>query len=246
MKSNLLYCISSTVLIVFVTACASNEIGNSKDVNQETIFQHYHITYTEGDEKVKVKAQFRFAGENGTTLLLSSPSSVAFDGEIIRVDSNEVDGAFYETNYPASTFWGKHRFSFTDINRQQLENDFIFNPFKLTNLPSATYRNQPLQIPLNTTILGPEDFIEIFSVDTDSSFVITHKAEDDKYYLTIPLSEMKRQLGDKISIGFTLFRKINLQNNTKEGGYISIEYHLDPVTIKLENSPMFAGKTINF
>ncbi len=50
-------------------SCSSNEIGNSKDVAQDKIFQQYKVEYKEGDNQLSCRAQFRFAGRNGTTLV---------------------------------------------------------------------------------------------------------------------------------------------------------------------------------
>jgi hypothetical protein len=61
------------------SACSSNEIGESKDVAQDKIYQSYSISYSEGNTNAEVFCQFRFAGSNGTTLVLNSPSQLQFD-----------------------------------------------------------------------------------------------------------------------------------------------------------------------
>jgi hypothetical protein len=236
MKKIILFtCMMAAIAIVF-NACASNEIGNSKDVTPETIYQGYDITYKEGEENVKVYAQFRFAGENGTTLVLSKPSSIAFDSQVLAVDSSAVAGAFYQALYPVTGFYGKHQFTFTDINLKKVQQAFNFEQFKLTGLPAIAYKNQPLHIPFDAAVLGPDDYLEINSENSDSTFSITHTSLDTSHFIQIPVKELKRQKGDNLSVSITLFKKIPLQNPTKEGGFIMIEYYLKPVTIKLENS----------
>jgi hypothetical protein len=235
MKKSLFFtCVLAAIAIVF-NACASNEIGNSKDVTPQTIYQGYDITYKEGEEKVKVFAQFRFAGQNGTTLVLSKPSSIAFDGQGLTVDSSAVTGAYYEALYPIAGFYGKHQFSYTDINVIKTQHVFNFQQFKLTGLPAIAYKNQPLQIPFDAADLGPDDYLEINSEKSDSTFTITFTALDTSHFIQIPAKELQRQKADNLMLSITLFKKIPLQNPTKEGGFIMIEYYLKPVTIKLEN-----------
>jgi hypothetical protein len=235
MKKIILFtCTMASIAIIF-NGCASNEIGNSKDVTPETIYQGYDITYKEGEENVKVFAQFRFAGENGTTLVLSKPSSIAFDSQVLTVDSSEVAGAFYQALYPVAGFYGKHQFTFTDINLKKVQQAFSFENFKLTSLPAIAYKNQALQIPFDAAVLGADDYLEINSENSDSTFSFTHTSLDTSHFIQIPAKELQRQKGDNLSISITLFKKIPLQNPTKEGGFIMIEYYLKPVTIKLEN-----------
>lgn len=57
------------LVFVFIHSCASNEIGHSKDVNQDEINQGYFIEYDEATDKTEITAFFRFAGANGTTLI---------------------------------------------------------------------------------------------------------------------------------------------------------------------------------
>ncbi len=65
--------------LISIYSCNSNEIADSKDVAQNKIYQQYSMNYTEGEKNFTVKAQFRFGGRNGTTLVLSKPANVHFD-----------------------------------------------------------------------------------------------------------------------------------------------------------------------
>jgi hypothetical protein len=61
-----------SMLVIILVSCASNEIGESKDVNQDKIYQDFSIQYDEETEKATIQSQFRFAGQDGTTLVLSA------------------------------------------------------------------------------------------------------------------------------------------------------------------------------
>ena len=220
--------------IEFIFAgCTSNEIGESKDVAQDKIYQQYTVTYAEGNEKITVHAQFRFAGRNGTTLVLSKPSQLSFDDEAMPVDSGSVSGAYYQLYKPVSRFYGKHHFVFSDINNKKFDNDFSFDTFKLVNIPPTVVKTRPFDLSFETAPLNTDDYIELSTNGTDSSFTITHNAGDTGRFITIPEKELKRQKEKELTLEARLYRKIPLQQNTAEGGRLEIRYTLKPVKIRL-------------
>lgn len=219
------------LLITGLFACNSNEIGESKDVNQDKIYMDYNISYTEGDDQVSLNFQYRFAGAAGTTLVLNSPSQVKLDGEIIKVDSSKYGGAFYTIDNPYNSFLGKHSIQFTDINGKQFENSFEFSPFTLVNLPATVSRNKALAVSYNINGLNADDDIEISSVDTDSTF--HHHQPGSGTSAVIPAADLQKQKKDEVSFEATIYRKLPLAQTTSEGGKMNLTYRLKPVKIKL-------------
>ncbi len=219
------------LLIAGLFSCDSNEIGESKDVNQDKIYMDYNISYTEGEDEVALNFQYRFAGPAGTTLVLNNPSQVKLDGEILKVDSSEYGGAYYKVNKNRPAFLGKHSISFTDINGKQFENNFEFAPFTLVNLPATADRNKDLTVAYNINGLNADDDIEINSVDTDSSFHYHQSVASTS--IIIPASDLKRQKNNEISFETSIYRNLALKQTTSEGGKMILTYHLKPVKIKL-------------
>ena len=78
-----------------------------------------------------------------------------------------------------------------------------------------------------------DDYIEVGTSNTDSSFSVTHSATDAGNFITIPAKELQRQKVKELTLEATLYRRIPLQQNTSEGGSISIRYALKPIKIKL-------------
>ena len=220
------------LLITGLFACDSNEIGESKDVNQDKIYMDYNISYAEGDEQVALNLQYRFAGAAGTTLVLNNPSHVKLDGALLKVDSSEYGGAFYKVNRNYNSFLGKHNIHFTDVNGKQFDNSFEFAPFTLVNLPASADRNKDLLVSYNINGLNKADDIEINSVDTDSSFHYHQSGGNTS--ATIPASDLKRQKNKEVSFETTIYRKIHLTQTTSEGGSLKLTYQLKPVKIKLQ------------
>ena len=230
-KTNLVLIFS----VLAVSACTSNEIGESKDVAQDKIFQQYSVKYTEGDENVTVTGQFRFAGGNGTTLVLTKPSQLAFDDEVIKVDSSGASGAYYQAKKAASGFNGKHHFDFTDINNKKFDNDFDFQKFQLANAPMEASKKSNLNIEFSPKTLNDGDYVEIKSANTDSSFSVRLDGKNDAGAIQIPAKELMRQKKGEVKLEVTLYRNVNLQQDTAEGGSMEIRYTLKPITVKLND-----------
>lgn len=219
-------------LLISISACTSSEIGQSKDVAQDKIYQEYSIKFTEGDPAVTVYAQFRFAGRNGTTLVLSNPSQLSFDNETLKVDSGTVSGAFYQAGKPIAGFYGRHHFVFTDINNKKFDNDFLFDTFRLKQLPGAVSKNKPLDIAMESAPLKGDDYVEVSTSGSDSSFSVRLDAKDGNSIITIPQKELQRQKGKELMLEATLYRNLPLQQNTAEGGSLEIRYALKPIRVR--------------
>lgn len=221
--------------LISLYSCSSNEIADSKDVAQNKIYQQYSLNYTEGEKNFKIKAQFRFGGRNGTTLVLSKPANVHFDYVNMGVDSGKYAGAYYEDNRDAGLLFASHAIVYTDINKKALENNFFFNQFKLSDIPATASKKTPLSIGYSFDPyyqLQNGDYIELRAANTDSSFRITVNSTDTGKII-VPVKELKRQKGNELSLEATLYRNMKLKQVTDEGGALEITYALKPVRIKL-------------
>jgi hypothetical protein len=232
-KNQLQYLFVSIYIIVSMISCSSNEIGESKDVNQETIYQSYQLEFNEKDKEASIFCQFRFAGENGTTLVLNSPSTVAYNGKLLKVDSNTFNGAFYRTTIPYAKAIGKHSVVFTDTKQKRYENSFEVDSFYLTAIPAGISKKAPALIRFKAPALEGDDYILLESEGTDSSFSVMHKAGENVDYITIPVTELQRQKTNEFFVTSTLHRKIKLQQQAKEGGEIITVQTLKPVKLIL-------------
>lgn len=223
--------LTSLVLsMIILSACNSNEIGESKDVNQERIYFDYYISHNADDGTVNITCQFRFAGMAGTTLVLNDSSKVEFDGEKLKVDSNIV-GAFYSINKPLNGFNGKHMISYTNSGGKRFNNEFNFVPFALSGVSEEADRTKDLKVTYQSAPLTKTDYTQVYSRDTDSSFVYSQMGPDN--YIVIPAKELMRQKGKTLSLEYRLYQEIKLQQGTSEGGRITIRQQLNPVEIKL-------------
>ncbi|MFN8244557.1 MAG: hypothetical protein U0X40_10940 [Ferruginibacter sp.] len=217
--------------ISLFTSCASNEIGNSRDVAQQKIYQDYMISYEEGATDCSLDCQFRFAGSRGTTLLLSAPSKIEVDGTVLKADSSSI-GAFYRYKKPVQAMYGEHRAVFTDINGKTYANKIVFPKFSLVDVPATASRNQPLSLHFDAPNLGAGDFVRIESVDADTS--LTLDTQGNERFITIPAAYLGKIKASGISFMAKLRLQAPLQQGTEEGGRIYIWYETKPVKIKLQ------------
>jgi hypothetical protein len=218
-----------TVLVilvsVFVFSCTSNEIGNSKDVNPETIWFDYKIWGEEGNDDATVMLQYRFGGSNGTTLTLDEPSKVELDGKPIKGDSSKMTGAFYEVQRPVSEFAGKHSIVFTDMNRKQYKEEFNFQPISIiTQLPEAIGRGD---IMIELQGLDPVDYVRVLLTDTSFTSDGVNRVDTVKNgKLLLSKSDFEKLVNGPVHLELVKEDEKRVKDATPEGGRISVSYAL--------------------
>ncbi len=213
------------ICLTLLFGCASNEIGNSKDVNPDTIYTGYEIRYTEGDEMVECIARFRFAGKNGTTLVLTNPSKIELDGIAMPVDSSNAAGAYYHVDKPFNGFEGKHSLVFTDINGKTYDETFTFKPFKLDSAIPAKAGAEGL--PVTFEGLADGSLLHVEAADTsldteDISRIDTVKNGG----ILLSAANLAGFKNGPVNMEFYIDTDIPLENATKEGGKLNLVYKL--------------------
>lgn len=214
-------------------SCTSNEIGNSMDVNPETIYMDYRIVSDESFDSISCMMQYRFGGANGTTLVLSPPSHVNFNGENVSVDSSDFQGAYYMKQFLRVGFRGKNTIQFTDMNNLMHEETFNFQPFEFASLPSSFSKNDSLVFSFNDAKGNENVIIEISdtssaSPDIDTTFYL----RGDK--LIIPASVFQNLSPGMVNFKIQKREQLPLKNPMKEGGAFSVIYYLKPVHILMQ------------
>lgn len=217
---------------VFYCACQS-EIGNSEDVTTSSIYMHYTISYTEGDDSANCYLQYLFSGPKGTTLVLNSPSKVELDGTEINVDSTYLAGAFYSKNFiPVA---GKEHFiKFTDIDEKAHEESFSFQPVACITKVADTI-NAKNNIVLELSGVNKGDILHLGIVDTTFD---KNKIEKDITLTNNKIEITAKELNQMTNgpLVFQMYKTIEmpLKNGTKEGGSFMITYSLKPIETELK------------
>lgn len=219
--------LSSFLLIVsfFILSCTSNEVSNSKDVNPESIYFDYKIWGDEDAGYITARLQYRFAGRNGSTLILEEPSKAELDGEILKADSSKMNGVYYEISRPVQEFAGRHTIVFTDKNNKQYKEEFNFQSITLrTNLPDTVTRGD---LVFELEGLAPRDYVRILFTDTAAfSEGISRVDTVENGRIVITKSQLNRLANGPVHLEFSKEDDKRIKNGTKEGGSLSISYWL--------------------
>ncbi len=206
----------SIITLSIISSCTTEEIANSKDVNPETIFTTYSINYNEKNNKVDTRAQFRFGGAAGTTLVLDSASSVSLDGIKLNVDSTKSSGAYYDNSFATSSFIGKHNYVFTANNGKSYSNGFSFVPLKLTSKIPKTISGD---VVLSFTGIEDGKSVMLEVSDTVSStpgFDTSLTVQNGK--ATLKGGSLRELANGLIKLDMHTETKTNLKETTAEGG----------------------------
>jgi hypothetical protein len=212
------------IIVVFISGCASNEVGHSKDVNQDEICQTFSISYDEKTDKTQVVSFFRFAGPDGTTLILDDPSKVELNGSAIEAKRTNGRGSFYQ-QITDGKVTDKFNFRFTDIDGKKFENSVAFRDMAIEQLPAQVKRSEPLVIHFVQKPEGRDDNITVMIHDDSTTvmerydFVLLDRIKFPK--------EKLQQLHGHAKMEIRRYSRSSLKQHTHAGGYIVTEFVLE-------------------
>jgi len=221
------------MIIVFVSCI--NETGESKSVNQESIYFDYKVWGDEESNEVKVKLQYRYSDAEGITILPVQTGKVEFDGQILEADSSRMNGFYYEAIFPLENFDGEHSIVFTDLNDKQYKEVFDFPIISLkTELPPVISRKE-----LVFEIAGLDSGEIVRVLLTDTSF---YSRDIDKIdtirnsRITITQIDLENLKNSPVHMEIYKEEERPLKETTKAGGGLSLSYGLRRV-FELKDAP---------
>ncbi len=201
----------------FLMACNNAEIGNGADVKQSAIYFDYYLTGEEETENVTLRLQYRFAGPNGTTLLLTAPSQVTLDGVLLTADSSKMNGVYYEVMKPREAFAGEHTIVFTDHDNNTYTEKFTFSPFSIKyNLPDTIKRED---LVINLDGLNQTDYVTILLTDTVFTNSGVNRVDTVKNgELMITKADLGKLAPGPVYLDLFKEEETEIENGTAEGG----------------------------
>lgn len=226
------------IFVFFVSAimlgsCASNEVANSGDVKQSTIHQQYSINYDESENITWANAAYRFGGSNGTTLILTKPAQVTFNGDSMRLVTTIISGAGYSLAYKKPIENGREcEFVYFDTEGKKYVNKLKFNPVLMGTPPAEVKKGMPLDLPIFTQPLQHGESLRIALSDTSRTEEFIVETLTAKGNLVVPATVLQPLKGE-VTLNISRISKIPLQNATDEGGGISFVYTLKPRKLKV-------------
>ena len=224
-------------------ACPSNETTLSNKVEQTEIYQNYSIA--QNGNLYDVTAYFRIGGKTGTTLALSAPSKIMFNGQPMQENLNTSSGTYYTATVPANTKDGT--FAFTDRNSKTYSNRIdmarvAFAPSKLAingtspvSLPLAgtPTDSSVFNLELNDRMVivssGPGDFAEAYLDKATNSIVLMPKA-------------WEQVANGLVAVELEVRNSIPTQQGTGLGGDMNFVYNSLPANATLAKAKVAANK----
>ncbi|MFN8288165.1 MAG: hypothetical protein U0V74_15530 [Chitinophagales bacterium] len=210
------------VMVLFMAGCASNEIGHSKDVNQDEIHQGYSIWYDATKNETNITAFFRFAGPNGTTLILDEPSQIVMDGEPMQKVENGL-GCSYQKTIKGQLPNGEHTFAFSDVNGKAFNNSFNWNNVNVEGIPDNISKAENLKIHFDgfKDRLSEKVTVDISDTANTVSETFDRVGLDDKVVID---KEKLQGLNGEVTIRINRYGHFDLKNAAHPGGFISSDY----------------------
>lgn len=215
-------------------ACPSNDTTASNKVAQSEIFQSYSVS--ESGTNYVITAFFRIGGKTGTTLALSPPSKVTFNGKPMVERPNTTSGTFYTIEVPNSTTAGA--FAFTDRDGKTYSNAIDLSRAELVNKNVKIDSSATVALPLTGAILDSANFD--LKLNEHMAFVgPSDSSMSDAYYdksknaVIIAPSAWKDVPGGIVKVELTVRNYTAVQQGTALGGDMSFSYLSAPLTVGL-------------
>jgi hypothetical protein len=237
--------------ILLISGCETRETGNIKDVTQSEIYQD--LSFTSNGSTTIVKATLSFAGVRGTTLKLTNPSKILFNGQPLDEKTGQSTGTYYEKSF--DTVLNGGTFTFTDTKGKTYTNKVELPSIDFKTLPTQINRAAVTKLPIEngTKIADSSVQLKISYQDKqgfqgkDVSVFPLRKGNDSAYFdaktqsiIIEPAiwSNIQGIKANKVEIEITSKSSQNLQQATAIGGKISSEYNGKTITATL------SGKSI--
>jgi len=211
---------------LLAAGCKDQDAGKKEKENNEAVFFDYQVMGEEGRDFVTVLIQFKEGDAEGNTLLLEEPAKVEMDGEVLKPDSAKRSGAYYEAHRDTEEFTGSHTIIFTDFNRKQYKEEFLFSPMRLRQELPEKVKQDSFSVYLDNVKPGTK----VRYVLADTSFETDDVNEVQKMSSTGRIIfnevEMTKVKPGPVTLLLTLEDERPVKNGTKAGGRIYISYSL--------------------
>lgn len=208
----------ATGMIVF-TSCQTED---SASVDQNRIYTNYELLYDKNTDKTYARAQFHFGNLLGTTLQLSDPAEVQFNGDVLAYKPGL---AYYEKEYAGKVSTGT--FTYKDANGVEYKNT-------VSNLPTIDFpanfnsvtRNQANTFDWTGTALSAGEEVYLFIGNTTTLNVQTFYTNKVGAANLVLSAEKLNNLAPGVAAEADLYRDRidSLSQKTSAGGFIKVNY----------------------
>ncbi len=215
-------------------ACPSNDTTLSNKVAQSEIYQSYSIKQDGGN--YEVTAYFRVGGKTGTTLALTPPSNITFNGQVMREHKNTTSGTYYSASILNGVTEGV--FAFTDGNKKTYTNKV--NLARVALVPATLRSNGTAPLALTLSNEPPPSTNVNLALNGQTVFVDSAPGELTKAYydraknsIVILPAAWKEAASGSIPVALDVSQTTQVEQGTSLGGEINFQYQSPQLTVSL-------------
>ena len=211
-------------LVLFFFVSCDNISGVGREPDYEKIYFDYKITGEEDNDFVTLLLQFRAGGPNGRAIRLGEDVDLSVDGNPVPADSSKITGAFYEIQFPVSSFKGDHEIILRAKNKEYRE-PFHFQPVSLKNELPRSINRKDLKLQLEG--VDQEDYIRVLLTDTVLQNDGINRLDTVRNgELVLTRAELQVLANGPIHLELMRENEKRIQNSSAKGGKISLYYRI--------------------
>lgn len=231
----------------FICACNQGSVDTveSNKVMSSQVYQVYDVEGKKGE--TKIVATFRVGGATGTTLALTEPGKIVYNGNALeKSDPSNLIGTNYRmkgTDYrnTVKNYQPKHEFVFTDNDGKTSTNSVSLTSLEVSaNGGLALQYSEPTTIPLSRTVGNDEtvtigiDSIIDDEVSASGGAVYLNQARNA--IVVTPKYWQTKQLKAKAEITVKVKKSVSISQGANLGGSISATFAAAPVYVSVSNA----------
>ncbi len=218
-------------------ACQSIEVEDVVNVNPGRVHQSLTVTYSENEEALSARAQFRFGGSTGTTLRLTNDCKVLFDGEEMGGNEQFLQGMVYSTRSGGGFQPGRHEFSYHDLDGSTFANSVSLRSFGSIMVPQTIDVNEDAVITWTGESLVAGEEVSIYiSGEKGKSASLTIKMTGANRVVLEP-KHMKNLFDGPAELSLSRSTSQPVTEGTEVGGTISGIYKAKDLSLQITGRP---------
>lgn len=230
-----------SISVLLLSACASTDSSESKNVNQDEIWQSYWVEYNEAQNALTAGATFRFGGSTGTTLQLTEPSKLIFeDTELDFTSGVLIKGVIGGTHYNyegKGAFKGKYTFEYTNNNGKTYINSIAAKPLEIETIPEILDAAGNNTITFKTPPVTVGEDLSISISKDDGSTVTFDNVTVNGNNILFNGTALNELGNSDVSVIIKKYKHLdNLQTAEHLGGQISLTYFTRAYKSKITNA----------
>ncbi|UPT67992.1 MAG: hypothetical protein M0D57_04845 [Sphingobacteriales bacterium JAD_PAG50586_3] len=225
------------LLVLLLTGCTSTDTSNSDNVKQTEVWQNYWVEYNEAGDELTAGCTFRFGGSTGTTLALTNPANVTFEGNALTASTGVlIKGVIGGTHYGYDGKGYKPEYTFKYINNDSKAfiNSIGITKFEVDSVPEVLDAQKTNIFVFKTLAEADGEHFEVEIRNDKNDYVVN--APVIKGNRVEVSGDIMPELGNGMAT--VLFRKqknTGLKQAGHLGGAISMTYTSKAYRVKIIN-----------